>query len=40
MERTYLQWNAANWITVVLMVAIGTAVWNAGIALYRSKFAS
>jgi hypothetical protein len=23
MERTYLQWNVVNWITVVLMAAIG-----------------
>lgn len=25
-ERVTLQWNVTNWITVVLMVAIGTAV--------------
>lgn len=23
MDRVYLQWNAVNWITVVLMAAIG-----------------
>lgn len=23
MERTYLQWNIVNWITVVLMASIG-----------------
>lgn len=23
MERTYLQWNVENWITVLLMAAIG-----------------
>lgn len=23
MERTYLQWNLVNWITVVLMAALG-----------------
>lgn len=23
MERTYLQWNIVNWITIVLMVSIG-----------------
>jgi hypothetical protein len=23
MDRTYLQWNIVNWITVVLMVAVG-----------------
>jgi hypothetical protein len=26
MERVYLQWNLVNWITVVLMAAIGMAV--------------
>lgn len=24
MEKTYLQWNLVNWITVVLMAAFGT----------------
>jgi hypothetical protein len=23
MEKTYLQWNAVNWITVVLMASFG-----------------
>jgi len=23
MDRTYLQWNLVNWITVVLMAALG-----------------
>lgn len=23
MERTYLQWNLVNWITVVLMATLG-----------------
>jgi len=26
MERVYLQWNLPNWITVVLMAAIGFTV--------------
>lgn len=26
MERTYLQWNFVNWITVVLMVTAGWVV--------------
>jgi hypothetical protein len=25
MERVYLEWNIVNWITVVLMAAIGLA---------------
>lgn len=25
-ERVTLQWNVTNWITVVLMAAIGTAI--------------
>lgn len=24
MDSTYIQWNLPNWITVVLMVAVGT----------------
>lgn len=23
MEKTYIQWNIVNWITIVLMAAIG-----------------
>lgn len=26
MERVYLQWNLVNWITVVLMAALGAAL--------------
>lgn len=26
MDRTYLQWNLVNWITVLLMVGIGMAL--------------
>jgi hypothetical protein len=26
MERIYLQWNLANWVTVVLMAVIGYAL--------------
>lgn len=37
MEKVYLQWNIPNWITVVLMVAVGMAVVNAGVAMYRAK---
>lgn len=24
MERAYLEWNIPNWITVILMVSVGT----------------
>lgn len=26
MERTYLQWNVVNWVTVVLMASLGATV--------------
>lgn len=26
MEKTYLQWNIVNWITVVLMASFGASV--------------
>lgn len=26
MERVYLEWNVVNWITVVLMAAIGLSL--------------
>jgi len=38
MERTYLQWNIVNWITVVLMATLGVAligVVAAGLQTYR-----
>jgi len=40
MERTYLQWNFANWITVLLMaglgaVAIGVIV--SGVKTYQAQ---
>ncbi len=35
MEKTIIQWNAYNWITVVLMAAIGMALVGAGASLIR-----
>ena len=38
MERTYLQWNIVNWITVVLMATLGVALMGivvAGVQTYR-----
>lgn len=26
MERTYLQWNIVNWITIVLMASFGAVI--------------
>lgn len=26
MERTFVEWNVVNWVTVLLMVAVGTAI--------------
>jgi len=31
MEKVYIQWNMVNWITVILMVALGSAL--AGIVM-------
>jgi hypothetical protein len=33
-EETFLTWNATNWVTVLLMVAIGFAVLRLGATLY------
>lgn len=35
MEKTILQWNIYNWITIVLMAAIGMAAVGAGSSLIR-----
>ncbi len=35
MERTFIQWNIVNWITVVLMVSIGMAVVQAAVSIWR-----
>jgi len=37
MEGTYISWNLVNWITVVLMVAIGLAVASAAVSLVRQN---
>ena len=37
MEKTVLQWNMENWLTVVLMVAIGYAFLGLGIAFVRGN---
>lgn len=35
MEKTIIQWNMYNWITIVLMAAIGFALVGAGGSLIR-----
>ena len=40
MERTYLQWNLVNWITIVLMASFGAVILGlvaAGIKAYTNK---
>ena len=36
-ESVILEWNPANWITVVLMVAIGFAIIGAATRIYQQK---
>jgi hypothetical protein len=38
-DSVLIEWNPANWITVVLMVAIGFAVVGAAAQIYRQKSA-
>jgi hypothetical protein len=33
--ENYIQWNVVNWITVVLMVAVGWLIVGAGASLVR-----
>lgn len=40
MERTYLQWNLVNWITVVLMASLGAMLVGlvaASVQQYKAK---
>lgn len=37
MEKTYLQWNVVNWITVLIMAAVGTAVFGAVASFVRKQ---
>lgn len=36
-EPTILTWNFANWVTVVLMVALAAAVVAAGVRVYNQQ---
>lgn len=43
MEKTYIQWNMVNWITIVLMVALGSALVGfamSAISKYRTPMAA
>lgn len=37
MERTLIQWNIVNWITVVFMVAVGFAVSGMVVAFVKAN---
>jgi hypothetical protein len=36
-ESTIISWNPANWITVVLMVALGFFIIGAVVKIYQKK---
>lgn len=37
METTYLSWNFTNWITIVLMAALGFMLLSFGSQLFQNK---
>lgn len=39
MEKTAIQWNIVNWITITLMAGIGTAAFAAAANLVRKRSA-
>lgn len=39
-EGTIISWNPANWITVVLMVALGFFILGAAARIYQQKKAA
>ena len=36
-DRAIISWNATNWITIVLMAAVGFAVVGFGMKLYQNR---
>lgn len=36
-QESVLSWTPANWITVILMVALGFAIIGAGTRIYQQK---
>ena len=39
-EETIISWNPANWITIILMVALGFTILGFGIKVYQQRKAS
>lgn len=39
-EQTIISWNATNWITIVLMAALGFFVIGTAVKIYKSKMGS
>lgn len=39
-EAVYLDWNAANWVTIVLMGLVGFALLGFAMKLYQKKMAA
>jgi hypothetical protein len=39
-EQTIISWNPANWITVLLMVALGFTILGAAAKVYQQKKAA
>lgn len=37
METVYLHWNVTNWITVILMAALGFTILSLGAQFWRSQ---
>jgi hypothetical protein len=37
MEKSYLQWNMVNWITVMLMATVGVAIVGAVASIVRQR---
>ncbi len=36
-SNNLISWTPANWITIVLMVALGTAILGAAVRIYQQK---
>jgi hypothetical protein len=36
-EETILSWNVTNWVTVILMAAIGFTIIGFGLKLYQNR---
>lgn len=36
-EETIISWNVANWVTIILMAAVGFALLGLGMKLYSNR---